>query len=68
MKLALRSLAMFVVVAGLTAASTPSMGSAANPNSVSVAVADPGPLSLPAPGCGPGVPTCPQGPGSGNPW
>lgn len=62
MKFALRAFAMFIVVAGLLAAAAPSV---ASPATVSAAMIGPGPLGLPAPGCGPGIPTCQPNPPSG---
>lgn len=64
MKLFLRAFAMMVVVAGLTSASM-SSASSLGVNTVSTAMVGPGPLSLPAPSCGPGVPTCQNPPPSG---
>lgn len=56
MKLAIRIFAMIVVIAGLTGASA----SSATPNAVSshlsATMNGPGPLNLPGPGCGPGIP------------
>jgi len=67
MKFALRAFAMFVVITGLMAASAPTAGTPMLASHLSVAMSGPGPLSLPTPGCGPGVPTCPQNAGqSGN--
>lgn len=62
MKLALRVFTMIVVLAGITAAS---MAPASAMPSNSASLAGPGPLSLPAPTCGPGIPTCPPGPPQG---
>lgn len=60
MKIAVRVFTMAVVFTGLTLASLNSASaSTAQPAS---AYAGPGPLSLPVPQCGPGVPTCPQQP------
>lgn len=61
MKIAVRAFTMFVVFAGLALASV----SSANTNTAkaasqpSAAAVDPGPLGMPVPECGPGVPTCP---------
>lgn len=63
MKLALRVFAMFVVLTGLTAAPSSTANSLMLTSHLT-ASAGPGPFSLPAPGCGPGV--CPpSGGGSG---
>ena len=58
MKTAIRAFAMSIALAGLLTSTT-----AASRNlsaSQSAFMAGPGPLSLPAPTCGPGVPTCTQ--------
>lgn len=64
MKIAVRVFTMFVVFAGLGLASVSSANVQA-PSQPSAAAVDPGPLGLPIPECGPGVPTCPQQPPSG---
>jgi len=69
MKFALRFFAMLVVFAGLATASLPSVSSQVLPSHLSAAAAGPGPLTLPAPVCQPGIPTCPTNPppgGGGN--
>jgi hypothetical protein len=63
MKIAVRVFTMCVVFSGLALASLSSANVKAT-SQPSAAAVDPGPLSLPVPQCGPGVPTCPQG-GSG---
>ncbi len=55
---------MLVVFAGLALASV-SSGNVNAASQSSPARVDPGPLGLPVPQCGPGVPTCPQQPPSG---
>jgi hypothetical protein len=57
MKIAVRVFTMFVVFAGLALASVSSanLKTATQPSAAAV---DPGPLGLPVPQCGPGVPTC----------
>lgn len=64
MKLALRVFAMMVVLTGLSAAPSSSASSLMMASHLTASV-DPGPFSLPAPGCGPGVPGCPQPPNGG---
>lgn len=60
MKLAIRIVALFVVLAGVASA-------ALAPKSASVLAShQSATASLPAPGCGPHVPTCPTQPGTGN--
>jgi hypothetical protein len=65
MKFALRVFTMMIVFAGIAAASM----SPANAMHASVgpSMVGPGPLGLPVPQCGPGVPTCPQDPPQ-KPW
>jgi hypothetical protein len=58
MKFTLRAFTMMIVFAGIAAASM----SEAKTMPTYFSISGPGPLSLPAPGCGPGVPTCPQTP------
>ena len=59
MKITVRVFTMLVVFAGLALASV----SSANANSSSqTAVLGPGPLGLPIPQCGPGIPGCTQNP------
>jgi len=62
MKIAVRVFTMFVVFAGLALASVSSANvkAASQPSAAAV---DPGPLGLPVPQCGPGVPTCGNGSG-----
>lgn len=63
MKFALRVFAMLVVLTGLSAAPSSSASSMMSASQLTASV-NPGPFSLPAPGCGPGV--CPpSGGGSG---
>jgi hypothetical protein len=58
MKTAIRAFAMSIALAGLlTSTSAAPRNLSANQSAF---MAGPGPLSLPAPGCGPGVPTCTQ--------
>lgn len=65
MKLVIRIFAMCVVFTGLTAASFTPADSLTLPSHLSAVMLGPGPLSLPIPTCGPGVPTCtPHGPGA----
>ena len=59
MKLAIRILALSVVVAGLAAASV----SSSTPRAVSSQSAT---AHMPGPGCGPHVPTCPPPPPNGD--
>lgn len=65
MKFALRVFTMTIAFAGLTAASMSPASSQTTPNHLN-AMVGPGPLGLPAPGCGPGIPTCPPPPPPGN--
>lgn len=58
MKVAIRAFAMSVALAGLLTATSPASHGLSV--SQSAFMAGPGPLSLPAPTCGPGVPTCTQ--------
>jgi hypothetical protein len=59
MKLVLRVFAMMVVCTGLlTVALAPS--SIRRFSNASFVAVGPGPLTLPAPGCGPHIPTCPH--------
>jgi hypothetical protein len=57
-KLALQSFAMLVVFIGLATTSFNSTYAPAISSHLSAAALGPGPLSLPIPTCGPGVPTC----------
>lgn len=59
MKNTLRVFTMLVVFAGLALASVNNAKVANLPTAASV---DPGPMGLPVPECGPGIPTCPQDP------
>jgi hypothetical protein len=61
MKIAVRVFAMLVVFAGLALASVSNVNVKAA-NLSSVAAVNPGPMGMPIPECGPGVPTCPQDP------
>lgn len=58
MKIAVRVFAMLVVFAGLALASVSSADAKAASNQSSAALMDPGPLGLPVPQCGPGIPGC----------
>lgn len=57
MKIAVRAFAMLVVFAGLALASVSSANAKVEGNS-SATFMDPGPLGLPVPECGPGIPGC----------
>jgi hypothetical protein len=61
MKFTLRVLTMMMVFAGIVAASM----SPVRTMPAYFSISGPGPLHVPAPGCGPGVPTCPQDPPTG---
>lgn len=61
MKIAVRVFTMFVVFSGLALASVSSANVKAD-SLPSTALVDPGPLGMPVPQCGPGIPTCPQNP------
>lgn len=58
MKLFVRCFALTIACAGLAAASLSSTSVQPVSNHLSAVVSGPGPMSLPVPGCGPGVPTC----------
>lgn len=64
MKIVVRAFTMVIVFAGLALASVSSANvkPASQPSS---AMIDPGPLGMPVPQCGPGIPTCPQNPSGG---
>jgi len=64
MKITVRVFTMLVVFAGLALASVTSANVKAT-SQPSSAFVDPGPLGMPVPQCGPGIPTCPQNPPSG---
>ncbi len=65
MKTTVRVFTMFVVFAGLALASMSSANVKTASQLPSAAAVDPGPLGLPVPQCGPGVPTCPPSGGGG---
>lgn len=58
MKIAVRVFTMLVVFAGLALASVSSANNKAMANQSSVNFMDPGPMGLPVPQCGPGIPGC----------
>lgn len=59
MKLAVRVFSLLIVFAGLATASVSSASLASElPNHLSASASRFGPLNLPVPQCGPGVPTC----------
>lgn len=63
MKMTIRIFAMTIALAGLFSSSLSSASTPAIPSHLSAFAAGPGPLTLPIPTCGPGVPTCGNGGG-----
>ncbi len=66
MKVAIRVFTLVVVFAGLTGASVTSASVSSIAGPLSASAFGPGPLGLPVPQCGPGVPTCGNTPPPGN--
>jgi len=66
MRIVIRIFAMSVALAGLATSSFSSPAMQTIPSHLSATAHGHGPLSLPIPTCGPGVPTCGPNGGGGN--